>query len=232
MRIAVKPSDQQFYFVHGLYSEKIEAPLEELDRFLDDHPREFVILDFQHFYDFNSEAHQLLVSTIKQLFKSKIFERNDEGLSCLTLSHALENKKQLMIIYRNDAFSPRTFYPSYDFPTPWPQATQISGLKKFLDRRLSARMPHQGFVTQCILTPDARFILPRFYSSLRKKCAQRVDLEMTPWIEEQTPGEFVDGEKPKSNVFLADFVDIRNDNFCKTVVDLNLKLLTLMIVSD
>lgn len=217
--------------MHGLFSEKIEAPLEELNKFLDDHPQEFVILDFQHFYDFHSETHQQLVATIKNLFKSKIFERNidESNLNSLTLSYAFSSKKQLLIIYRNSAFSPESFVPSYDFPTPWPQATKISDLKKFLDKRLSVRMSHQGFVTQCILTPDARFILSRFYSTLRSKCAQKVDSEMTAWIEEQSPGEFHEGEKPKSNVFLADFVDIRNDHFCKMVVDLNMKLVSPII---
>lgn len=223
----MRASDQSFYFVHGLFSEKIQAPLEELRKFLDDHPNEFVILDFQHFYDFNFDKHEQLIWTVMILFKSMIFERSieDSDLRCLTLSRASDSKKQLMIIYRNHAYSPEVFFPSHDFPTPWPQATNIGDLKAFLEKRLNLRHPHQGFVTQCILTPDARFIVPRFYSTLRKKCAKKVDTEMTAWIEEQSPGEFSDEENPKSNVFLADFVDIRNFNFCKTVVDLNMKLL-------
>lgn len=48
---------------------------------------------------------------------------------------------------------------------------------------------------------------------------------MLEWIKEQTPGEFNVGDKPRPNIFLADFVDIRGNNFARTVVALNSKIL-------
>jgi hypothetical protein len=129
------------------------------------------------------------------------------------------------VIYRNDSFVPREFFRSRDFPTPWPNVTNTTNLRAFLDQRLEHRSPYQGFVTQCVLTPDTSFILPRFYSSIRKSCAKKVDKKMENWIKNQTPGRFGIGERPTSNVFLADFVDIRDNNFTRIVVDLNMKLL-------
>lgn len=198
-----------------------------LDKFLNEHPKEIVILDFQHFYDFQPEHHQKLIGFIRHLFRTRMFERShhESNLSHLTLSLGFDNKKQMVIIYRNNASSSNGFFHSYDFPTPWPNATKIVNLKEFLDKRLEHRSPYQGFVTQCILTPDARFIVPRFYSSLRKKCAKKVDSEMTDWIKEQIPGTW-DDDQPRPNVFLADFVDIRNNNFTRTVIDLNMKILS------
>lgn len=35
---------------------------------------------------------------------------------------------------------------------------------------------------------------------------------------------YIEGEKPTCNVFLADFIDIKNSDFCKIVVDLNEKI--------
>lgn len=215
-----------FYFVHALFCEEISEPFKELASWLKDHPEEVVILDFQHFYAFHEQQHQKLIQMIFDLFKDKIFKRafRESNLANLTLANAHSNYKQLVIIYRNNVSDSTGFFRSYDFPTPWPNATRIENLKEYLEKRLNSRTPNQGYVTQCILTPDANFIVPRFYSSLRKKCAKKVDCELTDWIKEQTPGRFREGEKPTSNVFLADFIDIRNNNFAKIVVDLNMKL--------
>lgn len=116
------------------------------------------------------------------------------------------------------------FFKPNDFPTPWPNATNIDSLKEYLEKRLLMRMPTQGFVSQCVITPDANFIVPRFYSTLRKKCAKKVDKDMTDWIEQQSPGSFYEGEKPKVNVILFDFVDIHDNKISKIVIDLNMKL--------
>lgn len=231
MRLALNERDHRLYFVHGVFCEAINEPFKELCIFLDQHPQEFVILDFQHFYDFDTHHHQELIGCIMKFFSNKLFTRNedDSNLRQLTLSNAQANGQQIVIIYRNNLNAKNEFFRSYDWPTPWPNATSIANLKDYLEKRLDYRSPDQGFVTQCLLTPDANFILPRFYSSLRKKCAKKVDKQLSEWVKQQTPGKFKDGEKPTANVFLADFVDIRNNNFCKIVVDLNMKLETAIV---
>lgn len=227
LRIALNAAQQNLYFVHGLFCEEISGPFKQLLNFLNQHPKEFVILDFQHFYDFDKHHHLQLIDIVERFFRPKIFVRTSEtsNLNQLTLSHAYNNEQQLIVIYRNDSFVTRDFFRSRDFPTPWPNATNIPSLKAFLDQRLECRLPHHGFVTQCVITPDTRYILRRFYSSIRKACAKKVDKQLADWIKTQTPGRFREGDKPTSNVFLADFVDIRNNNFSKIVVDLNMKIM-------
>ena len=195
--------------------------------FLNQHPKEFLILDFQHFYDFEPQHHITLIKIIENFFKAKLFVRTSEesNLNELTLSHAYNNQQQLIVIYRNDGFVTREFFRSRDFPTPWPNVTNTTNLKAFLESKLEFRAPNQGYVTQCVLTPDTSFILPRFYSSIRRSCAKKVDKKMEEWIKNQTPGIFRYGSRPTSNVFLADFVDIRHNNFSKIVIDLNMKLI-------
>lgn len=168
-----------------------------------------------------------LIKIIENFFRPKLFVRtsDDSNLNELTLSHAYDNHQQLIVIYRNDSFVTREFFRSRDFPTPWPNVTNTTNLRAFLDQRLEFRAPNQGFVSQCVLTPDTSYILPRFYSSIRRSCAKKVDKKMEDWIKSQTPGRFQCGEKPTSNVFLADYVDIRKNNFSKIVIDLNMKLM-------
>lgn len=186
-----------------------------------------MILDFQHFYAFEKQHHEKLISILLKLFEHKLCQpknMENSGLDQITLSNSCSNGKQVLIIYRNSLVDFHEFFKSWNFPTPWPETTKIADLKKFLDQRIQNRFPHQGFVSQLLLTPDAKYIIPRFYSTLRKTCARQVDSQMFDWLREQKPGIFKLGEKPTINVILADFVDIQDNNFSKIVVDLNMTL--------
>lgn len=61
--------------------------------------------------------------------------------------------------------------------------------------------------------------------SLRRACAEKVRKGLFDWIKTQAPGIFQRGQKPTSNVFIADFIDLKDGEFCKIVVSLNGKLL-------
>lgn len=225
LRICMKRPENKFYFVHGLFSEEITEPMEQLKNFLRTHPREFVILDCQHFYLFNPTDHCVLSAELNRIFEKKIYSRNVNQLKDCTLEMATGNGQQVLIVYRSDACVNDRFWLSQDWPTPWPNEIKVKQLRQYLDEKLSQRNPDTGFVTQCVLTPSTRYIAPRFMSSLRSSCAKEVDRKLSDWIKLQTPGPFSAEDKPKSNVFLADFVDIQNDNFCKIVVSLNKKIL-------
>lgn len=46
--------------------------------------------------------------------------------------------------------------------------------------------------------------------------------ELINWIKEQRVGPFTSNcEQPTFNVFLADFIDLKNSEFCRTVIQLN-----------
>jgi hypothetical protein len=47
--------------IHGLFGAEIGALLTDIDKFLDQHKGEVVILDFQHIFDFQKEDHFHLV---------------------------------------------------------------------------------------------------------------------------------------------------------------------------
>ena len=226
LRLAVNDDDDQIYFVHGVYCDEAMYPLEEMLNFLIDHPEEFVILDCQHFYNFEPRHHQKFIQILLKLFNARIYERfiHEQDFPYLTLSKALNLQKQLFIIYRNQNID-KTFFQSYHFQNPWPNVTDIRKLEEFLDHRIMLRSPYQGYCTQLVLTPTSSFIIRRFYSSLRNKCAKQVDKECKAYLESQKPGPFKDFEDRKSNVFIADFVDLYDNYFPKTVIDLNMKLL-------
>lgn len=63
-----------------------------------------------------------------------------------------------MVSYRNN------LWPSKYFPTPWPNTTDQDNLFKILDEGLKVRDSKYAYVSQCVLTPDAQFILSNLAS--------------------------------------------------------------------
>uniref|UniRef100_A0A182IYF0 Phosphatidylinositol-specific phospholipase C X domain-containing protein n=1 Tax=Anopheles atroparvus TaxID=41427 RepID=A0A182IYF0_ANOAO len=225
LRICMKRPENKFYFVHGLFCEEIMEPLEQLKDFLRTHPKEFVVLDCQHFYQFNPTDHCVLSAELNRIFDRKIYSRNVCQLKECTLESATSSGKQVLIVYRSDACVNERFWLSQDWPTPWPNEINVKKLRQYLDESLAQRRPDTGYVSQCVLTPSVRYIVPRFMSSLRATCAKTVDRQLLEWVKGQVPGTFAGDEKPRPNVFLADFVDIADNQFCKVVIGLNKKLL-------
>lgn len=51
--------------------------------------------------------------------------------------------------------------------------------------------------------------------------------KLIDWISVQRSGPFeLNGNRPTSNVFIADFVELNNFQFCRTVIGLNDKIFT------
>lgn len=112
------------------------------------------------------------------------------------------------------------------WPTPWPDQISCRRLQDYLDAALQERPDGAGYVTQCVLTPPVHFILTRFYSSLRRSCAEKVRSKLMDWIRAQRPGKYRAGaEAARVNVFIADFVELNGMEFSRAVVGLNAKLL-------
>ena len=64
-------SSEQVYFTHGLLCSKVLPALREVASFLDENPREVVLLDFNHFYKMTDSSHQNLYNMILNVFGEK-----------------------------------------------------------------------------------------------------------------------------------------------------------------
>lgn len=97
LRFSLKRTAGQtkFYFVHGLFAEEVQAPFCDMLDFLYQHPREFIIFDCQHFYEFNFEDYKKLCQEMRSIFGNRIFGRLDGSLGELTLDLAERMKKQV-----------------------------------------------------------------------------------------------------------------------------------------
>lgn len=124
----------------------------------------------------------------------------------------------MIIIYRHN-IQERIFWPASHWPTPWPETTSYSKLITFLECGLKQRKPNAGYVTQCLFTPDVKYILRYFYLNLQKCCFPLNNL-LPKWISNQKAGC-----KQGVNVVIADFIHTKGFSFCDTVIKLNYKYL-------
>lgn len=157
----MQPKSFNFYFVHGLYCEEITEPLREIRKFMDEHPNEFIIFDCQHFYNFSNGDYDRLNKIFFKIFQDKFFTQTTGPLTKLTLAQANSLKKQLLVVYRY-SHVPKEFWPGECWPTPWPNQINVKRLEAVLDANIKLRASNTGYVTQCVLTPPVKFIVPRW----------------------------------------------------------------------
>lgn len=199
---------------HGLFGGNIEEFLNEINLFLCEHPEEIVILDFQHFYEFQAHNHEKMIHMILNIFGSKICRRQ-RRIRENTIDKLREYGNQILIIYRHHTTRDNDiFWPSGIWPTPWPNKVKVNELIDYLNKGLSARKDGMGFVSQGILTPTPKHIALHVFGSLRK-LAMQTNKKVVSWLESKHNG--ANG----INVVICDFVE--RYQFCEKVIKLNYK---------
>ncbi|XP_028129873.1 PI-PLC X domain-containing protein 3 [Diabrotica virgifera virgifera] len=215
IRTSTKEGTDEFYIVHSLYSVPLQGCLNEINAFLSTHPQEVVILDFQHFFGFDDSIHKRLTQDIINTFGGKLIPYTNE-INTITLKSMASNKYQIFVIYRVKG---TTFWPAETFPNPWPNVDSKEALINSLDNNLAKRNPNIPFISQCVLTPDAGFIIANFLSSLEEKCAKELELDRLKWIEAQKAG------RGGLNIIIADFIELSDCKYVKDVINANQSLL-------
>ncbi|XP_013140958.1 PREDICTED: PI-PLC X domain-containing protein 3 isoform X3 [Papilio polytes] len=214
LRIATKTGNDKFYFTHGVYADEITTALQQVKNFVDTHPGEVVILDCQHFYGFTANDHQRLMGLLLHLYGQQLVPRKID-LQSITLNSLARLRQQVVIVYRHQSvYSTDQFWQPQMLPSPWPQQERVAGLLAFLQR--VRRHPGMGWI-----------------STLREKCAIPVKDEVLPKLLKDffpgPPPHVTDSQNLQSqapvNVVIADFVEMDDAIFSKTIIQLNMKLL-------
>ena len=95
--------DSPFTFTHGFLGDLVRPRMEEIKRYLDQHPKEIVLLDFNHFYDFNDQCgHDQLIHLIHEVFGSKLCTTARIIHDC-TLNYLWNQKQQVILLYDHQA---------------------------------------------------------------------------------------------------------------------------------
>ncbi|XP_069560221.1 PI-PLC X domain-containing protein 1 isoform X2 [Brachyistius frenatus] len=216
LRIAHRPNDSStdLYFYHGVYTTlTVETVLMEIREWLDAHPREVVILSFSHFLGLSQELHMLLLTTIRNVFTSKLCDKAE----ALTLRRLWALGHQVIVSYEHNIASCHSeLWPH--IPYWWANKCKAESLiEEFEDRKQHGR-PGGFFVTGINLTEDLKYICTHPTESL-KDLVMSTYPTLLGWVKEQTPGSKVGS----LNIIAGDFVT--ESHFVPTVVTLNQKLL-------
>lgn len=219
LRLAIKKTDNEIYFLHGLYGDKVSQYFYEISNWLKNHPNEIIIMDFQHFYLFTKNNHHDLVQELKKIFGNKICQSTMD-LNQITIERMNIKNCQVIIIYRNEiAKNDSDLWPSGLWPTPWPNTTNPNKLIDFLNTRLKTRLNNAGFISQCLLTPNKNYIFKHLCGSLHRDLARICRKTSDKWIEENYPGY------GGLNVIITDYISNQNFLFSKIVIQRNAMLI-------
>lgn len=189
LRIASKPGSEDTYFIHCLYGSKVEASLQEINGYLEEHPTEVIILDFNHFYGMNESMHKQFMSVILETFGAKICPQKD--MQSLTLDELWQNKFQVVVIYQDDVVNDfDQFWPASCIQSQWANTTDPAKMTQFFEKMHSENRPANTFRTyQGILTPDATYIISRFSGSLKNDLVAKADPVFVQWLKKKARGQ-------------------------------------------
>lgn len=226
LRVVYRDSNKSYYTVHGLYSEKIDDVLRQVKEFADRHPREIIILDFNHLYNMkpkvDSSRHTGLINKIKNAFgdklapntfgpKTKIGDFWKEGYQIVVL---YQNKN---LVQQNDFLWPQSYISS-----PWPNKQSVKELKPVLDKKLenwnNTDNKDRLFVLQCILTPNGNTIKSAFVPFSKapkniKAFTNPVKANIKNWLDEWQNKDY------GMNIIILDFLD--DPTIIDQIIDLN-----------
>lgn len=214
-------ADHQYRVLHCLQGEEIVPLLESIRSWLEKHPQEVVILDFQHLYKFQTEDHTRLANEILSIFPSHLCSWRQD-LAALTLSKLCSDKTQVIVIYpalfnvqATDEETLQYFWPRSLCPTPWPDTMNSDHLVSFLDSGLRwhrKTMSPSLFVSQGVMTPSWKTVLLHPRSNVRTQCADRCLHQLQHWISTTDV---------RPNIVISDFVD---NNLIELIIKKNLHL--------
>ena len=93
LRVASRQDTNDLYLVHSLYAQDVPTFLNNVRDFLMDHPKEVVLLDFNHFYEMTQEQHEQLLDTIGSILGDKLWPRGT--IDNTTLANMWAGEKQV-----------------------------------------------------------------------------------------------------------------------------------------
>jgi hypothetical protein len=100
IRISRHTTSGKVCFIHGLHVADVIPCLEDMKKFLNNHPKEVVILDFNHLYEMEADHHASLLQAMAEIFGNKICPYLN--MECLTLQMLWESELQVIALYHNE----------------------------------------------------------------------------------------------------------------------------------
>ncbi|GAA54486.1 PI-PLC X domain-containing protein 3 [Clonorchis sinensis] len=222
LRVAVRPgksASQQFYLVHGQYVCPIVDDLRAVADFLRSHPREVVLLDCNHCYDFATQQEVVTFEeTVCGVVGSFLCPWN---ATVPTLEEIWKNGKQILFFSCLRSVGTKDFWPGWQISSLWPNTIYVDKMIQYLDEHYGptyVRSPDKFYVFQGVLTPTAGYIVCHPFGSVRR-LARIANKAFVQWIQAEKRVAGIHG----LNITLMDYVGVDSPDYVQNVVQLNYK---------
>ncbi|XP_047394235.1 PI-PLC X domain-containing protein 1 [Sciurus carolinensis] len=217
LRIAhmLQGSEKNLHFVHMVYTTAlVEDTLTEISEWLEQHPREVVILACRNFEGMTEDLHEYLVACIKNIFGDMLCPRGELP----TLRQLWARGQQVLLSYEDEASVRRhpELWPG--IPYWWGNKVKTEALIRYLEAMKSCGRPGGLFVAGTNLTENLEYVLAHPSASLKRMTLPSLPA-LSAWVRQQCPGP---GARC-TNIIAGDFVGA--DSFVGDVIGLNQKLL-------
>ena len=234
MRSAYLASERDFFFVHGLYGPKVSELLKMVARFLDAHPREVVVLDFNHtYFDGQGESEKdvgdRFWKMVVDILGEKMFPIYGEGqqdadgnplcrngVLTIGLHDFWKQNKQILAISSGDiTHKGRSyFWPERYISSPWFDTDSTATLVKKLNGRFAGCKRSQLNVFQGILSPQNVTIAVNFMKTLEDVLCDKADQAVHNWLQ-----DVYEARREGVNIVICDFVG--KSDLVRSVLRLN-----------
>ncbi|XP_069101288.1 PI-PLC X domain-containing protein 3-like [Argopecten irradians] len=214
-RVCWSSKTNDFRFLHGLIGATVSACLDEVNVFLEKHPKEVVILDFNHFYSMSNTDHVNLLTLLTDKLGSKMYPYNEKVT--VTLEKIWERNLQIICIYQNDIVKGnQTFWPGATIRSLWANTPNIDVLMSVLEKKYMSGRHNNGFYSwQGVVTPSTCTVFCNICSSLKDLLDTKLAPVFVSWLRNKKTG--ING----INVCTMDFVE--EANYISNVIQLNYK---------
>ncbi|VDK32537.1 unnamed protein product [Taenia asiatica] len=207
LRVIHREVDGLFYFVHGQFAKEVSTELLSIRSFLQEHPKEVVLLDFNHLYCFfEPDSISLLEKTIVKVFGSMLMPRSERIPS---LNDLWGGAFQVICFLHAQTESP-VMWTCEKISSPWPNTVDVDSLVAFLNSHPPIEVD-RFHVTQGILTPNSDYVLSNVNSALTTLAAS-AGQKVIEWLT---------GEIGRRNVVMIDFAVQMFPQFAQTVISMN-----------
>ncbi|VDO16370.1 unnamed protein product [Rodentolepis nana] len=210
LRVMRRRSDGLFYFVHGQFAKTLSTELLTIHSFLQDHPKEVVILDFNHLYCFfHPDDLSEFIAVIISVFGSMLAPKSDR-IPCL--KDLWEKGHQVICLLHEISEYVEMWTPD-KISSPWPNTVDLQKLMCFINSHPPVG-DNQFHVTQGVLTPDKDYVVANMNSNLSVLAAPASE-QVIKWIEEKVT-------RNQRNIIIIDFAVKTYPKFAEVVIKLNL----------
>ncbi|CAH8543976.1 PI-PLC X domain-containing protein 3 [Schistosoma haematobium] len=217
-----KNDESEFYLAHGLYANLLSTELQSILGFLKANPREVLIVDCNHFYNFETDEQEYCFeSTVLKILDNVMFPYQK---NIPTLEELWSAKQQIIFIscHREspEKIHPK-FWPSSSIKSFWPETVGPRAMISFLNNHIKPHLhrPDNIFsVHQGILTPTLSFILLHPFSSVHR-LAKIAGKYYQQWLNKADQLAGPDG----INITLIDFFATTYPTYIRDVVSINYK---------